>query len=248
MGGWAPAAATGAPLARIRSEMLAFLDELAWGGAGEAARKIARAVEGGTLDIATVCAASLARDAAAARALASEAGLNVQVLWMAIDLVTAPVANALQSALLESGDERVREAVAAWSRGTCPACDNWPALAEFFFGERLHRCAFCAAAWRLESRGCTYCGEAGEHFRTIPVDRPARQATRGLPPLRWLPQDHRRRPAHAVSLARHRGFRDRRPRPRRTRSRVQKDGAPAGPVAAPTPSRCRSDSHPFDKL
>jgi FdhE protein len=161
----------GVPLARIGSEMLAFLDELAWGGAGEAARKIARAVEGGTLDVATVCAASLARDAAAARALASEAGLNVQVLWMAIDLVTAPVANALQSALLESGDERVREAVAAWSRGTCPACDNWPALAEFFFGERLHRCAFCAAAWRLESRGCTYCGEAGEHFRTVPVDR-----------------------------------------------------------------------------
>jgi formate dehydrogenase maturation protein FdhE len=161
----------GVPLARIGSEMLAFLDELAWGGAGEAARKIARAVEGGTLDVATVCAASLARDAAAARALASEAGLNVQVLWMAIDLVTAPVANALQSARLESGDERVREALAAWSRGTCPACGNSPVLAEFFFGERLHRCAFCAAAWRLDSRGCTYCGEAGEHFRTIPVDR-----------------------------------------------------------------------------
>ena len=161
----------GVPLARFGTELLAFLDELAWGGAGEAARKIARAVERGTLDVATLCAASVARDAGAARALASEGGLNVQVLWMGIDLVTAPLANALQSALLESGDERVRDAVAGWGRGTCPACGNWPVLAEFFFGERLHRCAFCAAAWRLESRGCTYCGESGEHFRTIALDR-----------------------------------------------------------------------------
>jgi len=44
-------------------------------------------------------------------------------------------------------------------------------LAEFFFGERLHRCAYCAAAWRILIRGCTYCGEPGEHFRTIPIDR-----------------------------------------------------------------------------
>ena len=90
---------------------------------------------------------------------------------MAADLVTAPIANALQETLLTEGDEGVREAVARWSRGTCPACGNWPALAEFFFGERLHRCAYCAAAWRIESRGCTYCGEHGEHFRTIPIDR-----------------------------------------------------------------------------
>jgi FdhE protein len=90
---------------------------------------------------------------------------------MAADMVTAPIANALQETLLTDGDEAVREAVARWTRGTCPACGSWPALAEFFFGERLHRCAYCAAAWRIESRGCTYCGEHGEHFRTIPIDR-----------------------------------------------------------------------------
>ena len=157
--------------ARVAAEMLAFLDELAWGGAGEAARKIARALESGTLDPASVCAASLARDEAAARALAADGGLNLQVLWMAADLVTAPTANAIQQTLLSCGDAGVRDAVAGWSRGTCPACGNWPALAEFFFGERLHRCAYCAAAWRIESRGCTYCGEQGEHFRTIPIDR-----------------------------------------------------------------------------
>jgi FdhE protein len=161
----------GVPLARVAAEMLAFLDELAWGGAGPAARKIARALESGTLDLASVCAASLARDEAAARALASEAGLNLPVLWMAAGLVTAPIAHAIQETLLGTGDDGVGEAVAAWSRGTCLACGSWPALAEFFFGERLHRCAYCAAAWRIESRGCTYCGEHGEHFRTIPIDR-----------------------------------------------------------------------------
>jgi len=161
----------GVPVARVAAEMLAFLGELAWGGAGEAARKIARALESGTLDLASVCAASLARDESAGRALASERGLDLHLLWMAAEMVTAPIANALQERLLTEGDEGVREAVALWSRGTCPACGNWPALAEFFFGERLHRCAYCAAAWRIESRGCTYCGEHGEHFRTIAIDR-----------------------------------------------------------------------------
>ena len=150
--------------------MLAFLDQLAWGGAGETARKIARALESVTLDLASVCAASLARDEAAARALAAEGGLDLQVLWMAADMVMAPIANAMQETLLTEGDEGVRQAVAGWSRGTCPACGNWPALAEFF-GERLHRCAYCAAVWRIESRGCTYCGEQGEHSRTIAIDR-----------------------------------------------------------------------------
>jgi hypothetical protein len=161
----------GVPVSRVGVEMFAFLDELAWGGAGEAARKVARALADGGLDLASLCAASLARDEPAARALASEGGLNLQVLWMAADLVTAPIANALQEALLADGDEGVREALADWSRGTCPACGNWPALAEFFYGERLHRCAYCAAAWRIETRGCTYCGEHGERFRTIAIDR-----------------------------------------------------------------------------
>jgi FdhE protein len=159
------------PLARLGTEMAAFLDELAWGGAGEAARKIGRAVDGGVIDLPAVYAASLARDEAAARTLASASGLNVQVMWLAADLVTAPIANAVQQALLEEGGETVRDALARWGRGTCPACGTWPALAEFFFGERLHRCAFCAAAWHIECRGCTYCGESGEHFRTIPIDR-----------------------------------------------------------------------------
>ena len=161
----------GVPLTRVAAEMLAFLDELAWGGAGEAARKVARALEGGSLDLPSVCAASMARDGDAARAIASEGGLNVQVLWMAADLVTAPIAHAIQRALLEGGGEAIREAVAVWNRASCPACGGWPALAEFFFGERLHRCAYCAAGWRTESRGCTYCGESGEHFRTMPIDR-----------------------------------------------------------------------------
>jgi FdhE protein len=161
----------GVPVPRVAAEMLAFLDELAWGGAGEAARKIARTLADGSLDLASVCAASFARDTPAGRALTAERGLNLPVLWMAADLVTAPIANAIQQTLLAAGDEGVAEAVAEWGRGTCPACGNWPALAEFFYGERLHRCAYCAAAWRIESRGCTYCGERGEHFRTIPIDR-----------------------------------------------------------------------------
>jgi FdhE protein len=53
----------------------------------------------------------------------------------------------------------------------CPACGSWPSMAEFFFGERLLRCAFCAATWRMASDRCVFCGEKGEQLRTLVPDR-----------------------------------------------------------------------------
>ena len=139
----------GVPMARVAAEMLAFLDELAWGGAGEAARKVARALDGGSLDLPSVCAASLTRDGDAARAIASEGGLNLQVLWMAADLVTAPIAHAIQRALLEGGWEAIREAVAVWNRASCPACgagQRWPSSSSAS-GCTAARTAPPAGAW-----------------------------------------------------------------------------------------------------
>ena len=158
------------PLDRLTAAMTDFLDHLAWGGAGEAARKIARALAAGTLDSDAAVRASLARDDAAARRLAAGQGLNLPVLWLAVDLTVAPAAHRLQRAVLEDqADEGVRDAVAQWRRGQCPACGSWPAMAEFFLAERLNRCAFCACAWPFAG-GCTYCGESGAGFRTIALD------------------------------------------------------------------------------
>jgi FdhE protein len=159
------------PLGCLADAVHDFLDHLAWGGAGEAARKIARAIDSGTLDIGTIARASLARDEAASRRVAASHGLNLQVLWLAADLALAPVANRLQQVVLEDdANEAVRQAVDDWRRGECPACGSWPALAEFFHGERLNRCAYCACTWPLAG-GCTYCGESGDRFRTLALDR-----------------------------------------------------------------------------
>jgi formate dehydrogenase maturation protein FdhE len=158
------------PLERLRHAMADFLDHLAWGGAGEAARKIARALAADTLDTGAAVRASLARNDTAARHLAGGLGLNLPVLWLAVDLAVAPVAHRLQQAVLEEqADGDVRDAVEQWRRGACPACGSWPALAEFFGGERLNRCAYCACMWPFGG-GCTYCGQSGAAFRTIALD------------------------------------------------------------------------------
>ena len=158
------------PLDRLTNAMADFLDHLAWGGAGEAARKIARALAAGALETGAAVRASLARNDTAARHLAGGLGLNLPVLWLAVDLAVAPVAHRLQRAVLEEQAEGdVRDAVEQWRRGSCPACGSWPALAEFFGGERLNRCAYCACLWPVAG-GCTYCGESGAGFRTIALD------------------------------------------------------------------------------
>jgi hypothetical protein len=158
------------PLDRLTNAMADFLDHLAWGGAGEAARKIARALAAGTLDADAAVRGSLARNDAEARHLARGQGLNLPVLWLTVDLAVAPVAHRLQQAMLEEhADGDVRDAVERWRRGSCPACGSWPAAAEFFGGERLNRCAYCACMWPFGGR-CTYCGESGAAFRTIALD------------------------------------------------------------------------------
>jgi hypothetical protein len=82
--------------------------------------------------------------------MAADPHVVVDLLWLVGDLVAAPVVYMQQVAALREGvpDSPVRDALERWDQGYCPACGSWPALAEFFFGERLLRCAFCAATWR----------------------------------------------------------------------------------------------------
>jgi FdhE protein len=105
------------------------------------------------------------------RTLARDHGLNLQVLWLIAEVVSAPVMHVRQHRVLDESGESVREAIAAWQRGTCPACGAWPVVAEFFYGERLNRCSYCASTWPVAPGTCTYCGETGEAFQTIVPDR-----------------------------------------------------------------------------
>lgn len=138
-----------------------------------AARRAADALAGREIDAARLLALVYQRDQNAVRQLASEHGVNVDMLWLLGDLVVAPIAHLQQRAALRESDPEspVREALERWDHGYCPACGSWPALAEFFFGERLLRCAFCACTWRPRVDQCVYCGTRDERFATVVPDR-----------------------------------------------------------------------------
>ena len=134
-----------------------------------AADLVARELDAGTVDAARLLALVYQRDQDGVRQLAIEHSLVLDMLWLVGDLVVAPVVYLQQKIALreDQPDSPVREALGRWDQGYCPACGSWPALAEFFYGERMLRCAFCACAWRLPAMGCTYCGERGDRFATI---------------------------------------------------------------------------------
>ena len=160
------------PLDAPESALAAMSDlarTIAGRGAGEAALKIGGALTGRTRR--TAFDASCQRDVETMRAVAREHGLNLQVLWLIAEVASAPVMHLRQRMALEESGDAVREAIGGWQRGPCPACGAWPVLAEFFYGERLNRCSYCACAWPVAPGACAYCGERGEPFGTIVLDR-----------------------------------------------------------------------------
>ena len=138
-----------------------------------AATRVADALAAGGLDPAALLAHVYQRDQDAVRQMATELHLVVDLLWLVGDLAAAPVVHVEQAMALREGvaDSPIREALDRWDQGYCPACGSWPALAQVLFGERLLRCAFCAATWRLLSDRCIYCSEHGTEHRTLVPDR-----------------------------------------------------------------------------
>jgi hypothetical protein len=174
------------PSTLLKSCLVGFCEDLAAGGAGDAARHIGDAIGSGTLDTGSLLTASLARDEEAVRMGATHLALAPDLTWLVAELAVGPVAYALQRTLLatfapgpaESSLQReaagaippLGEALDAWNHGYCPACGSWPALAEVVGGHRLLRCSFCAATWERTFYACVYCDEGGEAFVTAAPD------------------------------------------------------------------------------
>ena len=161
------------PIDQLAPVMVELAQDIATVSGYAAASRVGEAIASATVDRAALLAHVYQRDQDAVRQMAADHHLVVDLLWLVGDLVTAPVVYLEQVAALREGsaDSPVREALERWGQGYCPACGSWPALAEFFFGERLLRCAFCAATWRLEGGRCAYCAADGEEFRTIVIDQ-----------------------------------------------------------------------------
>ena len=148
-----------------------FCDALAAGGAADAATHIREAIDGGSIEVASLLSASFQRDQTAIRTGATHRGLSPDLVWLIAELAVSPFAHRLQRMIFERAEpDPLREAMAAWTAGHCPACGSWPALAEVVGGSRTLRCSFCASAWELPTYACIYCGNGGETFVTAAPD------------------------------------------------------------------------------
>jgi len=155
-----------------------FCERLATGRTEESAKFIQNAFDG-PLPPASVISACFGRDQTQVRALAQQAGVAADLLWLIAELTVAPLAHLLQRQLFDDGRRRpaLTEALPAWDRGFCPACGSWPALLETSEAGHTLRCAFCALGWTLNSYRCVYCGNDGEDFITAAplADTPGRR-------------------------------------------------------------------------
>ena len=143
-----------------------FCEHLASGGAGEAAAAVARALDTHTLDSTALLSACFGRDQRRVRFMAAQAGVSADLAWLVAEMALAPFAFLLQRRALPSDQASVAASLGAWDRGFCPACGSWPAVVEGSGGAHVIRCSFCAAAWRLSSYRCLYCGNDRESFIT----------------------------------------------------------------------------------
>jgi hypothetical protein len=160
------------PTALLKPGMLRLCDQLAAGGAGEAAEHIKTALDETRLDTTSLLTASLSRDQKAIRTGATHRGLSPDLLWLVAELAVSPFAYALHRAWLSPGEGHspLGLALDGWTHGYCPACGSWPALAEAASGHRVLRCSFCAFAWELAGYACIYCGDDSERFVTAAPD------------------------------------------------------------------------------
>lgn len=123
------------------------------------------------LDALAVVAAAIAQDADRLRALAEGAGIDPPLLGVVGQTAALPLLLACDAPSLDTS---------AWTRGCCPVCAAWPALAEMRGLERVQwlRCGRCAAQWRFPPMQCVFCGNADERSHRYLAAEGARESRR----------------------------------------------------------------------
>jgi len=155
------------PVPVLKAALASLCDALAAGGAGEAATHVRDAVDNGSMEAGSLFGASFKRDHSAIRVGATHRGLSPDLVWLVAELAVSPFIHLLQRRLFDgTNSEALHAALHDWTRGHCPACGSWPAVAEVVAGHRTLRCSFCASAWELPSYACIYCNEQGAPFVT----------------------------------------------------------------------------------
>src|SRR5687767_12434106 len=162
------------PVQLMTPTLIRLCEELAAGGAGDAADHIRAAIVDTRMEAGSLLNASLSRDQKSIRTGAVHRGLAPDLVWLVAELAVSPYAHVLQRVLLtpSADDSTLAAALGEWRQGYCAACGSWPALAEIVSSHRVLRCSFCAHAWEMRTFGCVYCGDGGASFVTAaPNDR-----------------------------------------------------------------------------
>jgi FdhE protein len=98
------------PAPLLGPALAGFCDDLAAGGAGDAARRLGAAIDSGDIDAASLLRASLARDQEAIRSGALQRALSPDLAWLVAELAIGPVAHVLQRVLLAAPGSRTASA------------------------------------------------------------------------------------------------------------------------------------------
>jgi FdhE protein len=155
------------PVPVLGPAVLSLCDALAAGGAAEAATHIRDTVASGNIEVGSLLTASFNAIKPPSDPAPRIAASHPTWSWLVAELAVSPFIHAIQRALFERADgDALRDALAAWAHGYCPACGSWPAVAEVVAGHRTLRCSFCATAWELPAYACIYCGEKDAPFVT----------------------------------------------------------------------------------
>lgn len=115
-------------------------------------------LRGRALDPLELLAAAASEDAAALEDIARRGDADLAALTAVARIAVLPLLWGCAAAL-GSG------APTGWSKGYCPVCGGWPAVAELRGLERTRvlRCARCATGWELPVLVCPFCDERDHH-------------------------------------------------------------------------------------
>jgi FdhE protein len=163
------------PIPVLTPALVRFCDALAEGGAGDTATHIRDAIVSGNMEAGSLLGASFTRNQSAIRTGATHRGLAPDLVWLIAELAVSPYVHALQQTLFgDPRDAALEQALDGWTRGYCPACGSWPALAEVVVhsgaGHRTLRCSFCSSGWELPAYACIYCEHGAGDFVTAAPD------------------------------------------------------------------------------
>jgi FdhE protein len=124
-------------------------------------------------DALAVLEASVEQDGEALAGLAAAAGAPPEAFAAVAGLAAWPLLHACRRRWADRVDP-------AWSRGHCPVCGAWPALAEARGVERTRRlrCARCGADWAAEWLRCPYCDNRDHSRLAALVSEPTAERRR----------------------------------------------------------------------